>query len=87
MPSHNHGEASLTGDLNGCGMNNTASPSGILQKNGDISGRRHISETQTGARLRINATHTHSNNGSAAAHNNLQPYIASNLGAYCINDK
>jgi len=93
MPSHSHSTPShthtvnsttLIGDLNGCGMNNTASFSGILQKNGDISGRRHTSETQTGARLRVDASHNHSvasggsgtsgSIGSGGSHNNLQPY-------------
>ena len=76
MPSHNHGEKSLSGYLYAYAWGDGSS-SGIVTKttgakNMTMSGGStigHIGYT-------VDATHTHNANGSGVAHNNLPPYKA-----------
>ena len=76
MPSHNHGEKSLSGYLYAYAWGDGSS-SGIVTKttgakNMTMSGGStigHIGYT-------VDATHTHNANGNGVAHNNLPPYKA-----------
>lgn len=92
MPSHNHGEKSLTGYFNlrryGTSGAGTDIPvegtSGIVSRtsptwsgsHGVINAASRSQSNSTIDRITTNATHTHSSNGGGAAHNNMPPYLA-----------
>ena len=79
IPSHNHGEKSLTGAFRPLqwGTQSTAT-SGIVSNGSASIDRESIGSGSTlGSRtFNINATHTHNSNGGGGSHNNLPPYLA-----------
>lgn len=78
MPAHNHGRASLTGNSGGSvfGGGQGSTSSGIMTR-AYSSGRQYKTDG-TGTNgwywLYVDASHTHTTQGSGTAHNNIQPY-------------
>lgn len=74
MPTHNHGEASLNGAFTAYAWT-TGYASGIVNNNGSNVNVQLTFGSDIGlADYRVNASHTHSNNGGGQAHNNMPPY-------------
>lgn len=81
MPSHNHGQATLSGWA--ANMGNQQSSTTSLSCSGICSARQVSQYSGYGYNthnngydgFNVNATHTHTTIGSGTAHNNLQPYI------------
>lgn len=80
MPSHNHGQVSLTGWAGSSSQQSSGTAIGV----GGIFSLRYVSATIGYGKstknvgydgFNANATHTHTTVGTDTAHNNLQPYI------------
>lgn len=79
MPSHNHGNRSLTGYVGRLMWDDGAAMywNGILTRGGDSRARTWQGADGNTAcwSMDINASHTHDSNGSSATHNNLPPVV------------
>ena len=81
MPSHNHGEISLTGNvwnISDQGTSARCNPTGILSKrasNEQVGYCSSEGKNDTLDGFDIDLSHTHNAEGSNQGHNNLQPYI------------
>lgn len=87
MPSHNHGSKSLIGKLQFRAMSSGGNNVNVYTGNSICSYTENGGETWSYSVTRnsasqktdvitINATHTHTSNGSDGAHNNMPPYLA-----------
>lgn len=74
MPTHNHGEASLNGAFTAYAWN-TGHASGIVSNaSSNVNVQLTFGSDIGLADYRVNASHTHSDNGGGQAHNNMPPY-------------
>ena len=81
MPSHNHGQASLSGTVGSIFGGGQATKANGICTLAYSSGRQYqVDDTSTNGwyYLTVNATHTHTSQGSGTAHKNMQPYIIVN---------
>ena len=76
MPSHNHGNASLTGSLGYVQMMGQVESSGIVTGSSEYSSLNsaYSGNTLKPRKFNFDASHTHNTNGSNKAHNNMPPY-------------
>ena len=79
MPAHNHGSVSLAGNSGGSvfGGGQGSTSSGIMTR-AYSSGRQYTAkDTSTNGWywLYVDASHTHTTQGSGTAHNNMPPYL------------